>query len=144
MPEPLKAYVGSSTSRRLFNTTEINTLPPDTFNDLNDEQKALANPLSLKIAMEYAGPPGTGKTKTITELVRSILHCTALDIIVLSERNGAIDAIAEKMAYDCFDSKFTGKKSIIKNLALWKDILAFGSSGMGAFGTMFKVEEKLE
>jgi hypothetical protein len=144
IPEPVSAYVGSAINNRLFDENDITTLPPDTFNELNNEQKKIANPLSINIAMECAGPPGTGKTKAITELVRSILNCTTLDIIVLSERNGAIDAIAEKMARDCFHKGFTGKNDIIKNMKLWLDIIAFGSSGMGSFSKMFKIEEKLK
>jgi hypothetical protein len=61
----------------------------------------------------------------------------------LSERNGAIDAIAEKMANDCFDKNATGKIKVIKDLNLWKDVLAFGSTAMGSFAAMFKFEEKL-
>ena len=80
-----------------------------------------------------------GKTKTITELVRSILQCTEMDVVVLSERNGAIDAIAEKMAHDCIDLK----RMNVKDVSLWNCVLAFGSSGMGSFSRLFKLEDKL-
>ena len=102
--DPLRHFVGCGKPRRVF--AAINNLAPDTFHGLNAQQKRVAHPLSLLTAMEVAGPPGSGKTKTITELVRSILECTDHDVIVLSERNGAIDAIAEKFAGDCLKRRF--------------------------------------
>ena len=125
----LEAFVGGIAPTRVLD--EILVPAPDTFKDLNTEQQRVAHPLSLTCAMEVAGPPGTGKTKTITELVRSLLECTDLNMIVLSERNGAIDAIASKMAGDCLLFEVQGKKLVPKviNVELWLRIIAFGSSG---------------
>ena len=58
---------------------------------------------------------------------------------MLSERNGAIDAIAEKMAHDCMDVK----RMTVKDVSLWNRVLAYGSSGMGFFSKLFRLEEKL-
>ena len=84
-----------------------------------------------------------GKTKTITELVRGIIQCTDHEVIVLSERNGAIDAIAEKIADDCLafsDSKVDPR---VIDVSLWMNVLAFGSAGgMGKSTKHFTMEQK--
>jgi hypothetical protein len=118
--QPLRHLVGDGKTTALLD--EICQELPETFSYLNDEQQKVAHPLMLKTAVEVAGPPGnysshtllndcnnflsfsyhdpfdipftgTGKTKTIVELVRALLLTTNLDIIVMSERNGAINAI---------------------------------------------------
>ena len=65
--EPLQHLVGSGEPVPVV--TEMNMEVPTTQVDLNEEQQKVAHPLRLKTAMEVAGPPGTGKTKTIVELV---------------------------------------------------------------------------
>lgn len=59
----LRNFVGSGTPSRVFN--EIPVPAPATFENLNDEQKQVAHPLTLTSAMEAAGPPGTGIETTI-------------------------------------------------------------------------------
>jgi hypothetical protein len=137
--QPLRQFLGETPPTRLFN--DITLPPPATFHQLNDEQKRVAHPLTVRAALEVAGPPGTGKTKTITELIRSILRCTSHDVIVLSERNGAIDAIAEKIAHDCI--KVDGKKKTVKDIELWTKVLCFGSSGMGTSAKLFTLNKKM-
>jgi hypothetical protein len=137
----LKDYIGAN-PQRLIN--EILCPPPKTFHELNSQQQKVAHPLSIKTAREVAGPPGTGKTKTITELVRSILCCTDYDVLVLSERNGAIDAIASKMADDCIlqvDRAISGRT--VKDCALWTKILSYGLSEIGPSTKLFTLEEKM-
>ncbi len=122
--------------------TEILTPIPESQSELNETQKKIAHPLSLKTAMEVAGPPGTGKTKTIVELVRALLECTDLDIIVLSERNGAINAIAEKFKQSCL--QFVDKQINVKNPLVWMSVMTYGSNQtMGNFTKLFCLEEKL-
>jgi Cdc6-like AAA superfamily ATPase len=93
--------------------------------------------------MEVAGPPGTGKTKTIIEVVRGLLECTNKDTIVLSERNGAIDAIAEKFADVCLrTSGFTVKG--VKDVPLWMNVMAYGAvKAMGPSAKLFTLDEKM-
>ena len=93
--------------------------------------------------MEVAGPPGIGKTKTLTELMRSILECTNYGIIVLSERNGAIDAIAEKFTTSCMVQR-DGKIRSISDVPLWTNVLTFGSSIIGKYKKMFTLGEKMK
>ena len=84
-----------------------------------------------------------GKTKTISELVRALLRCTTKDIIVLSERNGAIDAIAEKMASLCTVTR--GKVTKITDLMFWKEVMTFGSAeAIGSYTKMFLLDEKIK
>ena len=163
----LRNFVGFGTPSRVF--SEIPVPAPTTFENLNEEQKRVAHPLTLTSAMEAAGPPGTGiektvkllclcrnfvsdlllfldcigKTKTITELVRGIIQCTDYEVIVLSERNGAIEAIAEKIAGDCL--AFNGLKEgpTVTDVSLWMNVLAFGSAGgMGESTKHFTMEQK--
>ena len=98
----------------------------------------------MKTAIEVAGPPGTGKTKTITELTRALLACTKFNIIVLSERNGAIDAIAEKYAKDCLSRQNFDSKIEISDIDLWEKMLTFGSPNMGTSTKLFTMSAKIE
>jgi hypothetical protein len=139
--EPLRHYVGGQQSVRLLD--KLSVPAPETFEELNSQQQLVAHPLSIKTAMECAGPPGTGKTKVITELMRAILYCTEYDVIIMSERNGAVDAIAEKLARDCIND-MQKKSRTVKDFVLWKEVIAFGSAGMGSSSRLFTVEEKLK
>jgi hypothetical protein len=140
--DALRHYIGSDTPQRVF--PNISVPAPDTFKELNQEQQQAAHPLALATAVEVAGPPGTGKTRTITELVRSILECTEDHVIVLSERNGAVDAIADKFADDCVVRDLQNEAKSVKNVSLWKWLRAFGSvGGMGSSSKLFTLEAKL-
>ncbi len=124
--------------------TEILRPVPDSQATLNEQQKQVAHPLRLKTANEVAGPPGTGKTKTIVELVRSLLECTNHEILVLSERNGAINAVAEK--FKEVSIKVLDKMKVeICDPLVWLSLLTYGAGGdtMGECTKMFTLEEKL-
>lgn len=138
--EPLKHYVGMGSPKRLF--SHISLPPSKTFDLLNAEQQKVAHPFSMLSAMEAAGPPGTGKSRTITELVRAVLRCTDRDVILMSERNGAVDAVAEKLAGDSI--KQDGTRKVVCDVKLWMSILAFGSSGMGPSTGLFTIDQKLQ
>jgi hypothetical protein len=141
--DPLRHYIGIGTPQRVFR--DISVPAPATFKELNQEQQRVAHPLALLTAVEVAGPPGSGKTKTITELVRSILECTECHVIVLSERNGAIDAIADKFANDCVERNSKSEVNRVTHLLLWTSLLSFGSTGsMGSSTKLFTLGEKLK
>ena len=140
LPYPLKCLIGASDPKPII--TEIIDHIPSSHERLNDEQRRSANPLLLKSALEVAGPPGTGKTQTIIELIKAVLACTNFNIIVMSERNGAINALAEKFASECIDTN--GTKSSVTDLNLWMQILTFGSSNtVGNDTKTFFLDEKL-
>ena len=64
----LSSYLGSQPTRKAL---EDNSSPlPETFDSLNKEQKSVANPITLRSAMEVAGPPGTGKVRM------NLMQCT--------------------------------------------------------------------
>jgi hypothetical protein len=112
---------------------------------LNTEQLKAAHPLHLKTAGEVAGPPGTGKTQTISALVQSLLNATNKNIVVLSERNGAIDAIADKFLGSCFEKQSDGKLFKLVDLNMWMNILTFGSSdAIGTSTKEFLVPQKMK
>lgn len=141
VPTPLKHLLGFGKPLPLF--SEILTPVPDSFESLNAQQKGVAHPLSLKTVMEVAGPPGTGKTKTIIEVVRGLLECTDKDTIVLSERNGAIDAIAEKFADVCLRTSGSTVKGVI-DVPLWMNVMAYGAAeAMGPSAKLFTLDEKM-
>lgn len=75
--------------------------------------------------------------------MRSVLFCTEYHVVILSERNGAVDAIAEKITGECIAQPLT-KGRTVKNFTLWRQILSFGSAGMGSFSRLFTLEEKLK
>jgi len=140
---PLRHFLGGAKSERLLPDNGMHFPPPGSFNSLNEQQKRFAHPLAIRTAIEGAGPPGTGKTRTITELIRSILFCTSYDVLVISERNGAIDAIAEILANDCF---LVGEGNLIKikNFSLWSKVITFGSRSMGRSTMKFTLEQKVQ
>ena len=141
MFEPLQHLVGSSEPIPVV--TEMNMEVPHTQVELNEEQQQVAHPLRLKTAMEVAGPPGTGKTKTIVELVRALLHCTNYDILLLSERNGAINAVAEKFQQDSLD--LSGCSPSIKDLYVWSSLMTYGvGDSMGESTKLFTKDAKIQ
>jgi hypothetical protein len=142
VPTPLKHLLGYGKPLPLF--SEVLTPVPDSFESLNEKQKSVAHPLCLRTAMEVAGPPGTGKTKTIIEVVRGLLECTDKDIIVLSERNGAIDAIAEKFAGACLKRGGSSVVNGVKKVPLWMNVMAYGAlEAMGPSAKLFTLDEKM-
>jgi phage FluMu protein Com len=140
--DPLRDFIGVHKPSKVFDNIIVPA--PGTFMDLNDQQQKVAHPLALKTAVECAGPPGSGKTKTITELIRGLLECTTASMLVLSERNGAIDAIAEKFVHRCLKKK-KGQPSGVQDIPMWNNLLVFGSqNGLGPSAKLFTLEEKLE
>ena len=81
------------------------------------------------------------KPTTITELTRSILEYTSYSIVVLSERNCAIDAIAEKFATSCMVFE-DGMIRDISDVSLWTNVMTFGSSSIGKYTKMFTLDQK--
>lgn len=161
---PLEHLLGHGKPLPVLN--EIHRPVPKSQHNLNEEQVKVAHPLMLKSAMEVAGPPGTGKTKTIVELVRALLKTTDLNIVILSERNGAINAIAEKFqeaALEVENSKTSSEhqgnrqkqirqkiktdlpKIEITDEVVWLSLLTFGSiEAIGDSAKLFLLEEKMK
>ena len=143
IPRPLEQLIGARPIEPI--ATDLERPVPDTLNSLNKLQENIAHPLKMKTAMEVAGPPGTGKTKTILELVRSILQCTSYNIILLSERNGAIDAIAEKFVDACLLINDVNKLEKIQVLdySTWSSLVAYGSNSIGPSTKLFTLCVKI-
>lgn len=75
------------------------------------------------------------------ELVRGILGATDFDIVVLSERNGAINAIAEKFV----ETSLNLKQQSVKDMLVWMSLLTYGSGeAMGSATKLFTLEGKLK
>lgn len=77
------------------------------------------------------------------ELVRAVLLTTNFDIIVMSERNGAINAIAEKFK-DSSLHVMKNKEVKVTDMMVWMSLITYGSGdAMGASTKLFTVEGKL-
>eukprot|EP00804_Cyclotella_cryptica_P025558 CCRYP_002821-RD/>CCRYP_002821-RD protein AED:0.06 eAED:0.06 QI:49/1/1/1/1/1/7/146/1058 len=140
MFEPLCHMIGVGQSSSVVTALEMEV--PKGLVELNEQQQQVAHPLRLKTAIEVAGPPGTGKTKTIVELVRALLQCTSFDILLLSERNGAINAVAEKFKDACISMR--GKNGQVSDFDVWTSIMTYGSGeSMGESTRLFTLDEKL-
>ncbi|KAG7363889.1 AAA domain containing protein [Nitzschia inconspicua] len=140
--DSLRDYIGAGSPKNVFDGIEVPA--PATFDELNEQQKEVAHPLALMTATEVAGPPGTGKTKTITELIRCILECKSANALVLSERNGAIDAIADKFVDRCLKIRGDGIHNI-KDVSMWENLVVYGARGaLGPAAKLFTIEEKLK
>jgi hypothetical protein len=61
------------------------------------------------------------------------------EIVVLSERNGAIDAIAEKFASLCIKTSRTDTRVV--DMSMWKDIAIGSKEAMGEHAKKFLIEE---
>ncbi len=143
MFESLQHLVGAG--KPVSVVTEMNTQVLNTQVELNEEQQKVAHPLRLKTAMEVAGPPGSGKTKTIVELVRALLHCTSYDILLLSERNGAINAVAEKFQKDSLALTGSSPTIKVKDLDVWLSLMAYGvGDSMGESTKLFTKDYKIQ
>jgi hypothetical protein len=141
LPLPLKHLIGAGKATPVL-TNLVATVEESVLNRLNVEQLKAAHPLNLKTAGEVAGPPGTGKTHTISAIVRSLLSSSDKNIIVLSERNGAIDAIADKFLSSCFEMR-NGKLSKLVDMDMWMNILTYGSpEAIGTNTKEFLVPQK--
>ena len=82
------------------------------------------------------------KKKIIVELVCSLLECTDFGIIVLSECNGAINAISEK--FKEVSLKCVMEKIEVCNPLVWLSLMTYGAKdAMGDSAKLFALEEKL-
>lgn len=98
---------------------------------------------AMLMKLTYSASFRTGKTKTIIELVRALLQCTDYDILLLSERNGAINAVAEKFKSECL--KINGERAEITDLHVWTSVMTYGAGDtMGESTRLFTLEEKLK
>lgn len=105
---------------------------------LNEEQRLIANPLMLFSSNTVSGPPGTGKTISITTLINQLIAHTTFDVLVFSERNGAIDAICAALEKDCFS-----ENNELINEELWKMVYTCGSKAAGESTKRFHINQKL-
>lgn len=78
-----------------FSTTTFNFQHPS----LNEGQcQAVASILSAKELAIVHGPPGTGKTTTLVQAIKSLLKNESGQILVAAPSNAAVDLLSEKLA----------------------------------------------
>ena len=61
------------------------------------QKKALENALMFKISV-IEGPPGTGKTQTILNIISNLVAVQGKSVAVVSNNNEAVKNVMEKMA----------------------------------------------
>ncbi len=77
---------------------EFISKPPVNIERLNDSQNlALNHVLQAKDVAVVHGPPGTGKTTTLVETIKSVL-ATEKQVLVCAASNTAVDLLTEKLA----------------------------------------------
>ena len=134
---PVKAIIGATKNLSIISNLTSEILP----NTLNEFQKNVVDLTNLKSSQVIIGPPGTGKSKTIVSLIQQMIEELPKDhvIILTSEKNGAVEAVAEHLHRSCcVDGK-------IENIDLYEKIAAFGSAnGMKQKTTFFTFKEKMD
>jgi len=76
-----------------------NSLAPVVNNKLNDKQLEAVN--KIVAANELAivhGPPGTGKTTTLVQAIKALIHNDNKQVLVVAPSNTAVDLLSEKLA----------------------------------------------
>ena len=119
LPEPIKAYIGDVDVKYLLH--DVSVKPPTA--QLNQYQVQLADLNNLQSCMQFMGPPGTGKSHTISIFMEQLMLYTDYDVVLLSEKNTAVTAVMENLM-QCIQpsnkSKFNSK--------LWSSIITFCST----------------
>jgi len=75
---------------------DIDVVPLAPFHSNLSQRKAVQNALSYPISV-IEGPPGTGKTQTILNLLATVVAGSGLSVGVVSSNNAAVDNVRDKL-----------------------------------------------
>lgn len=133
--KPLRIILGLDKNQELIDPQKAvldeSLLENDLVTQLNEEQQKTFSKDYFKTLEIVEGPPGTGKTSTITVLLDYIeKHISRKQknhyILLVSEKNRGVDAVAERLQPIQYDK-----------------VLAFGSDSIGDFTKNYLLENKL-
>ena len=131
--KPLRIILGLDTNQELIDPIALDesVLENELVTQLNEEQQKTFSKDYFKTLEIVEGPPGTGKTSTITILLDYIeKHISNKRknhyILLVSEKNRGVDAVAERLQPLQYDK-----------------VLAFGSDNIGDFTKNYLLENKL-
>jgi hypothetical protein len=139
MPEPVKALLGTVPNRALL--TELTAPQTPQSEKLNEYQASVVDLTNLRAAQVIVGPPGTGKSYTIIALImQMVAELPSNNVIVLtSEKNGAIEAVAEHLRRVCMEG------DRVTDLNMFEKVVAFGHATTIKTSTKaLTMEEKIE
>ena len=106
--------MGSSLSGPVFDKTD-GTIQSFFATDLNDSQReAVRFALSARHIALIHGPPGTGKTHTLVELIRQLALVRKERVLVCGPSNMAVDTLAERLARCGLDMARVGHPARVK------------------------------
>ncbi len=136
---PVRAIIGATDNQ--LQVTELVSPILDSAIALNSFQRQVVDLTRLRSSQVIIGPPGTGKSRTIVSFVLQILAEMEPNHIVIftSEKNGAVEAVAQHLRNACVSSD--GK---VEDLAFFEMIAAFGSTGMQAATCSFTAKTKMD
>ena len=134
---PVKAIIGAVDNQAMVTELKVDLL--DGAKQLNPYQQKVVDLTRMKASNVIVGPPGTGKSKTIVNLIHQILaEFPSNHIVVLtSEKNGAVEAVAEHLWNACTAN------DRVTDVAFFEKIAAFGSAGMKERTRSFTHQEKV-
>jgi len=131
--KPLRIILGLDKNQELIDPIELDksVLENELVTNLNEEQRKTFSNEYFKTLEIVEGPPGTGKTSTITILLDYIeKHISSKQknhyILLVSEKNRGVDAVAERL-----------------QPIQYNKVLAFGSDNIGDFTKNYVLENKL-
>ncbi|RKP37806.1 DNA helicase-like protein [Dimargaris cristalligena] len=97
--EPRFAIEGQDRTRFQFTPSELDRIPIDWYDsNLNESQRqAVRFALAARDVALIHGPPGTGKTYTLVEIIRQIVGKTEKRVLVCGPSNISVDNLAERL-----------------------------------------------
>ena len=132
LPDPIKAYLGDIPVQHLV----MDKQPRPNLERLNQYQQQMGNVNNLQSCMQFIGPPGTGKSHTISVFMEQLILHTNYDVVLLSEKNTAMTAVVEHLKKNIHATSF--------NTSLWSAITAFCSpQASGVVKEFYDLDQKL-
>ena len=132
LPDPIKAYLGDIPVQHLV----LDKQPRPELGQLNQYQQQMGNVNNLQSCMQFIGPPGTGKSHTISVFMEQLILHTNYDVVLLSEKNTAMTAVVEHLKKNILATSF--------NTSLWSAIMTFCSpQASGVVKEFYDIDQKL-
>jgi DNA polymerase alpha-associated DNA helicase A len=114
----IPVLIGTSPSAPVFEA-DSNNIPQFFTSDLNESQKdAIQFALSARHVALIHGPPGTGKSHTLVELIRQLVESKHERVLVCGPSNTAVDTLAERLSHCGLNMARVGHPARVKTALL--------------------------